>query len=733
MRLLLAIAALAACAPRSASTETDPPAPPPEPACGTASGDLPGGLVDLAWHRAAPTTDLLAQTWSFNGYTGAHTIREKRVYEAVRFDLPHPARIHGFTVTWSSLPGGLDDVHELVAGLYRDFGYNGFDFWAAEPLWEGSRCVVDLDAGTVTYTLPTPIELPEPGLVYVAHRQAEPGDPVWAMDASGAAGRDCGDFAACHSAVNLYDTEVGRHYNGWSFPLPVDYAVTLHVAYTRETQASDKRFQPVDGVALGNRSAWGDYDGDGWDDLLTAGPRLLRNDRGTLVDVTAEVGLAGKPGSGGVWGDYDNDGCLDLFLFAESHAQADALLRGSCGGPFTEVTAAAGLVDEQADHRCDGRDENLRSPTTSAAWADLDADGLLDLYVGNFLCWTDYTTYRDTVWRNRGDGTFEDISGTRGLGAARLATRGTNPADADGDGDIDLFVSHYVLQRNLFFDNQGDGTFVERGRGAGLAGEATQLSVTTTYFGHTIGTAWGDLDNDGRIDAIAGNLAHPRFFHFSDKTNVLMQVEPGFWEDVAGPWAPDSPTGLRYQETHSVPALADLDNDGALDLVITAVYPGRPTDVYLGGGDGTFRIATYDAGITTTNGWGVATADVDRDGRIDVATRELWMNRGEADASLEVRALGDGVAVNRAGLGATVRVTAGGQTFTRVATGGTGQGNQDSAFLHVGLGGATAADRVEVTWPGGATTLVEGPFPAGERVWITPDGAAHVGWDPPAR
>jgi hypothetical protein len=731
LRLLFPTLLLIACGAPEPEPRAEP-EPEPEPACGTASGQLPSGLVDLAWHAGAPTTDLLAQTWSFNGYTGPHVLRERRVHEAVRFDLPHPARVHGFTVHWSSIPGGADGARELVAGLYRDFGYNGFDFWADAPLWQGSRCVDDLDGGAATYVLPTPIDVPEPGLIYVAHRQQEPGDPVWGMDSSRAGDRDCGAFEACRSAVNLYDTDIGRHYNGWSFPLPVDYAVTLHVAYTRQEGPETKWFEQVDGPSLGNRGAWGDYDGDGWDDLLTAGPRLYRNVEGALVDVTAQSGLSGKPGSGGVWADYDNDGCLDLFLFAESHTQANALMRSTCDGRFEDVTDAAGIVDYQTYNACDGKPEHIRSPAATAAWADLDADGLVDLYVGNFICWQDYSYYVDTVFHNRGDGTFDEITGTRGLGGQRQATRGVNPADADGDGDLDLLVSHYVLQRNLFFDNQGDGTFVERGRGAGLAGKGTQLNVTTTYWGHSIGTAWGDLDNDGRLDAVVGNLAHPRFFHFSDKTNVLMQVEPGRWEDVAAPWEPDSPSGLRFQETHSVPGLADFNNDGDLDLVLTAVYVGRPTDFYWGNGDGTFALAAYDAGITTTNGWGVAISDYDRDGRVDLATYQLWRNVGAGGSSFQVRAVGDGDVVNRAGLGATVRVIAGGVVRTRHVAGGSGQGNQDSAYLHFGLGDATVVDAVEVAWPGGASTVLEGPFPAGERLWIRSDGASQLGWGAPA-
>lgn len=727
----LALWTLLACGTAEPVAETDAP-PEPEPACGTATGTLDPAWTTVGWTATGERTDLLEQTWGFSGYSGDHVIRERRVYEAARFDLERPATVHAITVRWSSLPSDLDPEHELVAGLYQDFGHNGFDLWTEAPLWQGSRCAEDLDDGQATYHLAEPLRIEHPGPLFAAHRQAEPGDPVWSMDPSRSAGRSCEAYGACTASVNLYDTELGRHFNGWSFPLPVDYDVQLHLDYDDPMPTSEHQFEQVDGVALGNRSAWGDYDGDGWDDLLTAGPRLLRNDAGHFVDVTAEAGLTGMPGSGGVWGDFDNDGCLDLFLFAESDTRANALLKSTCDGAFVEVTAGAGIVDYQTYSACDGNPDRIRSPASSAAWVDLDADGWLDLYVGNFICWADYSYYVDTVFHNNGDGTFTEITGERGLSGARRATRGVNPVDADGDGDLDLLVSHYVLQANHYFENNGDGTFVERARDAGLAGEGTRLNVTTTYYGHTIGTAWGDLDNDGWLDSVHGNLAHPRFFHFSNKTQILLQTSPGTWTDIAGPWEPDSAAGLRFQETHSVPLLADFNNDGDLDLVLTAVYDGRPTDFYWGRGDGTFDLASYQAGIRTTNGWGASSSDFDGDGRVDLATYQLWRNAGPAQNAIQVRPVGDGRTVNRAGLGATVRVLAGGIERTRFVTGGSGQGNQDSAFLHFGIGEATAIDRVEVTWPGGTTTTVDGPIDAGQRVWIQPDGAHHLGWAPPA-
>ena len=180
-----------------------------------------------------------------------------------------------------------------------------------------------------------------------------------------------------------------------------------------------------------------------------------------------------------------------------------------------------------------------------------------------------------------------------------------------------------------------------------------------------------------------------------------------------------------------MPALADFDQDGDLDLVITAVYDGRPTDFYRGQGDGTFTLDSYRAGITTENGWGVASSDVDNDGDLDLFATTLFENRGAPAAShwLQVRVVGN-AGSNRAGIGATVRVAAGGRTLLRHVQGGSGQGGQDSMYLHFGLGQAAEASQISVTFPGGKAVTYAGPFTADQRIWVYEDGATYLGWAP---
>lgn len=694
--------------------------------CGSAGSTLPAG-TDLVWDDGMVDGNLRAGTGSITVDGTIYALNEVPIWEAVRFELEHPATILGFDVMWANVPDGAEPTLELQAGLYRDFGHNGFDFWAKEPLWEGTRCAGDVEAGAWTsYALPSPVSIDHPGLVYVAHHAPAPTSPVFAFGKTAAA--DCELFDNCRSAINIPDAP--GYFNGVSFSFQRNYLVRLRVKYTDQVAAKDKVFQPL-AATEGQHISFADYDADGDDDALVQG-KLLRNDKGSFVDVSTSAGLSGVAATGGVFGDYDNDGCLDLFLYAEAYDKPDSLMRSNCDGTFTDVTAAAGIGDVQSYETC-GDAKNVHAPSAAAAWADLDADGYLDLYLADFICWEKETFYSDQVFHNEGNGTFSEWSGLHGFSSIRRASRGVAPADADGDGDIDLFINNYRLQPNQYYVNNGDGTVAEKASGVGLAGKATPQGISA-YYGHTIGAAWGDLDNDGDLDLVAANLAHPRFFHFSNKTQILLNDGKGNFSDHAGVWdTPFGNIGLRYQETHSVPVLADFDNDGNLDLVITAVYDGRPTDFYWGNGDGSFRLDSYHAGITTENGWGAAAADIDDDGDVDLFATGLFENKGNGVTLghfVQARVIGN-VAANRAGIGARVFVKAGSKTWLRQVQGGSGKGGQDSLTLHFGVGAVTNVDEVRVVFPGGKSVTFPGPIAVDQRLWLYEDGSMKTGMTPP--
>ena len=688
---------------------------------------MPAGLVELAWDGGNPSESIRGLGFQVSvAGAGTFSLDEEPLWEGVRFDLERPARIHGVTVAWANfdettISGGVP----LSIGLYPDFGHNGVDYWRDSAYWEGSRCAGDAQPLTpVEYVLDEPVEIDHPGLVYIAHRAELPEDPTFAWDTTPPDDPNipCPDFDACHSGVNLPAAGDELFYQGSSFTFPYDFVVRLHVEWLDEVAPEERAFQPAGLPGPWLRMAWGDYDGDGWDDLFTSEidqpPVLWKNSGGeTFVDVTAAAGLgAADPYSSGVWGDYDNDGCLDLYLFNPHPHIPNALYHSNCDGTFTDVTAAAGPVSSELPANPCG---SIAPQTQSAAWIDVDSDSFLDLYVANYNCGFSGYVFEDQVFRNLGDGTFEDWSGTNGFLDVQLNGRTTSPIDYDQDGDVDLLVGNYVLDRNLFYRNLGDGTVEEIALTNGLAGDVTELQGRT-YYGHTLGTAWGDLDGDGDFDLVESNLAHPRFFHFSDRTRVLLHDAPsGFFFDIAGGGSalPVSFAGLRYQEAHTVPVLGDFDLDGDLDLAISGryEYTGRPTDFYWGNGDGTFELESFRT-LVTEDGWGMAAADFDKDGDLDLMTRQgLFRNDVEtAGHWLSVRAVG--TVSNRAAIGATVRAIAGSRTFVGHVPGGSNQGSQDSQAVHFGLGDVTQVDRVEIQFPGGSEAVYDGPFPVDQEL-----------------
>ncbi len=717
---------------------------PAPPACGTAEGDLPSGLVELGFDDGGFSTSFNEQ---FVGtLVAGKDLTVARVRQAMRFDLEHPVKIQ---VRYQSL--GSDPATPVSIAIHPDFGHNGFDFWPISAHWEGDLCGEDVTAGEwTTFVLDPPLVIDKPQPVYVVQERRDGlSTPDWAFDVTPPAGCTnpnpnfcCVDYGDCKASYNVpdltYFEDAGAAYyfwNGLSLSFPYDFMVRLMVEETDDVQPEDKQFQAVEGLEVGAKFAWGDYDNDGWDDLLVDGRRLLRNDNGTLVDVE-DSGIDPDVGTGGVWGDYDNDGCLDLFTFVESPAVADILYKNNCDGTFLDVTEPAGIVDQQTFNPCpkDGVDQP-GSPTAAATWVDLDADGLLDLYLGNEICWDAGGYFVDTVWHNEGDGTFADWTGTHGFRGgddpdSAWGTRGTSAIDVDRDGDVDLFANNYHLNPNLFYRND-DGAFAEVGGDVGVRGVIEPGYEGSGLYGHSVGAAWGDIDGDGDFDLVIASLAHPRFFDFSDKTQILSQNGDGTFTDLQGAWeTPWGDAGVRYSEGHFSPVLADFDHDGNLDLAISTAYTGRVTDFYRGNGDGTFEFDSYHAGIETFYGVGMATGDLDQDGDLDLATATtIWTNHVPGDGHwLQLRVVGDGS--NRAGLGATIEVEASGKTWLRHVSGGNGHGCQDAATVHVGLGPHDVVDKVTVWFVGGETTTFE-PHAADQRLWLLEGGTVFAGWAPP--
>ncbi len=669
---------------------------------------------------------VMSSEWS--GYEGTYDLNTEEVYGANGFYLEAPATVYGAQVRWDNLLSADPVPVELWA--FPDFSSDGYAFDIWNPIGPYTRCLTEEDEREwVTYAFPEPLEITQPLHLFVGYHR----DPV---ETSGGEPdftepellfdnvfNDTEPFYAGvrwpHVDSGIYHEGLVSSFYGW--------LVRLAVVYHDDIAPEDKPFQVDPALGVSSRVAWGDYDDDGDEDLMTNGPTLYRNEGdGTFVDVTAEAIPGGtvNGSGGGVWGDYDNDGCLDYFGQGTGYGAGEVLLHSNCDGTFTDVIDGSGISDVQSERDCDGDGLEEHSPTEGAAWLDVDGDGFLDLYLANYECSSEYDSYNnydDRLFHNEGDGTFTDVSTSAGIDQTNQAGRGATTHDADRDGDTDLFISNYRLDRNFFYDNPGDGTLDDVASSNGTRGD----NVSGSY-GHTIGAAFGDIDGDLDWDLVAANLAHPFYAHFSDKTQVLINDGSGQFTDEA------QARGIYYRETHSNPTLFDADNDGDLDLFITCVYAYRDSDLYLNDGSGNFTLSNYETGLVVQNGWGSAAADVDNDGDVDLVAYDLFRNETMAAGNhwIQIRAVG-GPLSNRSAIGAEIVVEAGDSSYLRHVSGGSGTGCQDSMTQTVGLGTTTTVDGITVTFPGGPTVIVEGPLAADERYWIGESGLLGTGMTPP--
>ena len=454
------------------------------------------------------------------------------------------------------------------------------------------------------------------------------------------------------------------------------------------------------GLNVGGHASFGDYDNDGDEDLLSGGALWQNDGKGNFENVSEGAGLAGLGGET-VWGDYDNDGFRDVLGVGGKAT----LFHNEGDGTFVQVTDEAGLF--------------IDASSQGVAWLDFNQDGYLDFYAASYGTLADSEKQtRDYLFINNTDGTFSDATADMGIPTKANFDhgRGVCVADYDADGDPDIYVGNYRLDPNQLWQNQGGmNGFEEVAFEAGVIGVFEAMS-----FGHTIGPSFADLNNDGLWDLVVPNLAHPRFFEFSDPTTVYINKGDGTFQGFEPP-----EKGILYDETHSDSVLFDADSDGDVDVFITSVYVGRRSFLYSNDGAGYFTDVTYDAGIQHFNGWGAAAADVDGDGDMDLVAHRLFKNIHEnANNYLQIKLVGGATPGNTEGLsnadaiGAMVKVTAGPDSWYRQVEGGTGTGCQNSSVLHFGLGSKTKVDSITVTWPSGKTTE-QGPTDVNELLEIS--------------
>ena len=461
-----------------------------------------------------------------------------------------------------------------------------------------------------------------------------------------------------------------------------------------------------------------DFDGDGYPDIMVstwdpAGSlRLYRNNGdGSFSDDTTRAGLDDVTGGFNlIQADYDNDGDLDLYVMrggwaGEAGRIPNSLLENDGSGKFKDVTFEAGMGE-------------IHLPSQTAAWADYDNDGHLDLYVGNEHN-PDATPAPCQLYRNNGNGTFTDVAEAAGVENLRFA-KGVVWGDYDADGDQDLYVSNF-LSKNRLYRNEGDGSFIDVAEKLGVAGPVASFSV---WF-------W-DYNNDGALDLFVagydyyeGNLSGYVKSRLGLKGDYVLPAlyrgdGKGGFEDVGVEMGLDRmtlPMGANF---------GDLDNDGYPDFYLGTGYPDyealMPSVMYLN------RSGTNFADVTTAGGFGhlqkghgVAFVDFDHDGDHDVYEQMGGFYRGDQAYNAFYRNPGFGnhwISVdlvgsrsNRSAIGARIHVLIeeGGRSrsiFRYVNSGGSFGGNP--LRQTIGLGSAERIVRMEILWPAtGVTQTVE--------------------------
>lgn len=674
---------------------------------------------------------VLSAEWS--GNYGTYDLNTVAFEGANGFPLERPGQVVGAQVRWSNLP---EEEAPVPLYFWPDFGSDGYIWDSQNPYTTETRCLSSADDGEwVDYVLPDPITLAQPLHVFAGYHRTLRDSGTPAIEPEILMENLMLDAEPFHAGAYFFDVDDELYYLGMTSPW-YTWQIRLAVVYDDEIPPETKPFQKDESVSVSSRVAWGDFDNDGDDDLMSNGPQLWENQGdGSFVEVTDELLMTDGSSNGGVWGDFNNDGCLDYF----GQGQEDILLQNACntddnGYIFTDVTATAGIHDIQTERDCNGDELEEPSPTEGSVWFDIDNDGWLDLYLANYECSSDFDffkNYDDRVWKNNGDGTFTDWTEDSDILQSNQAGRGATTADYDRDGDIDVFVSNYRLDANFFYRNDGDGTLSDI-----AASNGTKGTAVSGAYGHTIGSAFGDIDGDLDLDLVQANLAHPFYYWFSDKSTVLIN-------DGAGDFTDEAETrGIYYRETHSSPSLFDADNDGDLDLFITAVYASRDSDFYLNDGTGHFTLTNYESGLVQRNGWGAATADVDNDGDLELLAYDLFRNEEENGNWLQVRLFG-GISggpadnwgewqgnANVSAIGTIVEIDTADGSQIRHVSGGSGTGVQDSLRLHFGVGSASEIIELRVFFPGGTAHSFSN-IEANQFLWIHEDGTMDSGTDFP--
>ena len=507
-----------------------------------------------------------------------------------------------------------------------------------------------------------------------------------------------------------------------------DVTTQAGIRFKHNSGAFGKKYLPE---TLGPGCAFLDYDGDGWQDILLVnsmswpekkGAKTFlalyhNNQNGTFTDVTVAAGLTVEMyGLGTAIADYDNDGYVDIYITAVG---ANHLFRNLGNGKFQDVTAKAGVGDPGF--------------STSAAWFDYDKDGRLDLFVCNYVEWSvekdqhctldgknksyctpqSYKGQSSTLYKNRGNGTFENVTQRAGLADPTSKALGVAVFDYNTDGWPDLFVANDT-EPNKLYKNNGNGTFTDEALTAGVAFS----EAGTPRAGMGVDTA--DYDNSGRQGIVIGNFTNESMALYRNDGTGLFTDEAG--ASGIGKMSAQSLTFATFFFDYDLDGLPDIfAANGHVSDDISVVQPNvkyqQPPHVFRNRGKKKFEEVTARLGKAIQRaivGRGAAYGDIDNDGDLDLlitanngAARLLRNDNGNQNDLLRVRTVGS--RSNRDGIGArvTLKTAAGGKLMSVVKT-GSSYCSQSELPLTFGLGKSDPAKgmTLEILWPSGQTDII---------------------------
>ena len=533
---------------------------------------------------------------------------------------------------------------------------------------------------------------------------------------------------AAFCASILLDTPLAAQASKTEQPaIPVRYTdvcESAKITFQQDSTQTDEKYYLE---TMGTGVAWIDYDQDGLMDLyfvqsgatdIYKPPHPLRsalyhnNGDGTFTDVTDKTGVGGEGhyGQGVAVGDFDNDGYPDLYVTGYGRA---ILYHNNGNGTFTDVTAKAGVADEGGW-------------STSAGWFDYDKDGWVDLVVTNYIDWSpknniwcgerrpgyrsychpgNYKGQRIKLYHNNHDGTFSDLSDASGVGKPEAKGMGVVLADFNNDGWPDIAIANDSWP-NFLFINKHDGTFEDVSLVSGFA------ASEDGRYEAGMGIDAGDVDGDGWQDLYVTHLDFELNRLYRNSQDGTFTDET-FRSGIGNKAVLMSGVAMKF---------LDYDNDGWNDILQAngsmldnvALYHSEvsykePLLMFRNLGNGHFEKVSESLGpdfMRPIVGRGLATADYDNDGDIDIVTNNrgnypslLRNDGGNANHWLTIQLIG--TKSNRDGTGASLKLTSEGFVHVEQAKGGGSYMSASDPRIHFGLGKRTKIEKLEITWPSG--------------------------------